>query len=293
MSMTSSAVEIRGQKDGLWIYFDDQAGIGAVLSGLEEKLASSNNFFSGADVRIDTGTRLLSPDEKKRVHWLVEQRYGLRIRHLTCSTKPETPAPPLIHAIPHPPAAAPTHEPEPAQIQTPELLRDEPIPHIEEPQSEPEEPDVTYEGEDADFMKQLDETFYGPVTRTREAAPEFSNDHLYEREETAFYFRGTVRSGQTLEFQGNIVILGDVNAGAYVVASGDIIVMGRLYGVVHAGAEGEARATIIGAHFQPSQLRIAQYIGRPPDEQPRSRPKQPQTEKAYIKDGMIVIEPIL
>ena len=52
-------------------------------------------------------------------------------------------------------------------------------------------------------------------------------------------------------------------------------------------------ATIIGAHFQPSQLRIAQYIGRPPDEQPRSRPKQPQTEKAYIKDGMIVIEPIL
>lgn len=291
--MTSSAVEIRGQKDGLWIYFDDQAGIGAVLSGLEEKLASSNNFFSGADVRIDTGTRLLSPDEKKRVHWLVEQRYGLRIRHLTCSTKPETPPHLPIYAIPQPPAAAPMPAPEPIQIHAPEPLRSEPIPHIEAPQNEPEEPDATYEGEDADFMKQLDETFYGPATRTREAAPEFSNDHLYEREETAFYFRGTVRSGQTLEFQGNIVILGDVNAGAYVVASGDIIVMGRLYGVVHAGAEGEARATIIGAHFQPSQLRIAQYIGRPPDEQPRSRPKQPQTEKAYIKDGMIVIEPIL
>jgi septum site-determining protein MinC len=84
-----------------------------------------------------------------------------------------------------------------------------------------------------------------------------------------------------------------VNAGAYIIASGDIIVMGRLHGVVHAGAEGEERAVVIGVNFRPSQLRIAQYIGRAPDERPRSQTKRPQTEKAYVKDGAIVIEPIL
>ena len=88
-------------------------------------------------------------------------------------------------------------------------------------------------------------------------------------------------------------MLGDVNPGAYVIASGDIIVLGRLFGVVHAGAEGSEQAVIIAAQFTPSQLRIAQYIGRPPDEHPRSRAKRVQTEKASIKDGTIQIEPIL
>jgi septum site-determining protein MinC len=142
-------------------------------------------------------------------------------------------------------------------------------------------------------MKFLDETFRIPVKGNWEEKETYSSDYLYENEETAFYFRGTVRSGQSLEFPGNIIILGDVNAGAYVIASGDIIVMGRLHGVVHAGAEGEERAVVIGMNFRPSQLRIAQYIGRPPDEGPRARKKRPHAEKAYIKDGTIVIEPLL
>jgi len=280
MDTTSNIVEIRGQKDGLWIYFDDQSEIADIFDALEQKLASSNNFFSGAEVTINTGTRLLSPEERSRLDLLVGRQYGLRIKRVTCS-EPDM-------------AMTPSFPPQEAA----EVLMTPTSPPVEEraPQREEEtidDGDVTYEGDDADFMKMLDETFRIPVKRNTEYQHASSNDYLYENEEDAFYFRGTVRSGQTLEFPGNIVILGDVNPGAYVVASGDIIVMGRLHGVVHAGAEGEERATVIGAHFQPSQLRIAQYIGRSPDELPRSRQKQPQTEKAYIKDGIIVIEPIL
>ncbi len=278
MDTTSNVVEIRGQKDGLWIYFDDQSAIEDIFDVLEQKLASSNNFFSGADVAITTGTRLLSPEERKHLHLLVEQQYGLRIKRLTCS-EPEMPT-----------KATATPQAMPLSATEPEAQPAESAPRADDDVADAAEP--TYEGDDDDFMKMLDETFRIPVKRMEyQHAP--SNDYLYENEESAFYFRGTVRSGQTLEFSGNIVILGDVNPGAYVVASGDIIVMGRLHGVVHAGAEGEERATVIGAHFQPSQLRIAQYIGRSPDELPRSRPKQPQTEKAYIKDGVIVIEPVL
>ena len=142
-------------------------------------------------------------------------------------------------------------------------------------------------------MKVLDETFRIPVKQRGYRKEVDPSDHFYENEEKTLYFRGTVRSGQSLEFPGNVVILGDVNPGAYVVASGDIIVMGRLNGVVHAGAEGEERAIVISASFFPSQLRIAQYIGRPPDEYPQSTTNRARTEKASIKDGTIVIEPIL
>jgi septum site-determining protein MinC len=252
----NSTVEIKGQKDGLWIYLDDQVSIPDLLSALEQKLAASNNFFSGAEVSINTGARQLSPDEDQQIRDLIERTYTLRIKEIIFTESQEE------------------------EQEDTAALPDEELDNIV--------------AED-EFMKVLDETFRIPLRPRRDQQQyTYSPDYLYENEESAFYFRGTVRSGQTLEFPGNIVILGDVNPGAYVIASGDIIVIGRLNGVVHAGAEGEERAVVIGAKFNPSQLRIAHYIGRSPDENPHSSGgKRPQTEKAYIKDGAIVIEPVL
>lgn len=262
MRTKETLIEIKGQKEGLWIFLDDQTAIQDVVTALKYKLESSNNFFINAEVTIDSGIRELSEDEKEQIREIVEHDYSLRIKAITHTDKPEF--------------SVDRSGPE----ETQELEND----HVEISEEE---------AEDDEFMKVLDETFRVPVRRKWEHKETYSSDYLYENEERAFYFRGTVRSGQTLEFPGNLVILGDVNAGAYIIASGDIIVMGRLHGVVHAGAEGEERAVVIGAIFRPSQLRIAQYIGRSPDERPRSQTKRPQTEKAYVKDGSIVIEPIL
>ena len=261
MHTKETPVEIKGQKEGLWIFLDDQTAIQDVVTALKYKLESSNNFFINAEVTIDSGTRELLADEEKQIRKIVEHDFSLRIKAITHTDKQEF---------------SDTSGPE----ETQELKND----HADVSEEE---------AEDDEFMKVLDETFRVPVRWKWEHKETYSSDYLYENEERAFYFRGTVRSGQTLEFPGNLVILGDVNAGAYIIASGDIIVAGRLYGVVHAGAEGEERAVVIGANFRPSQLRIAQYIGRSPDERPRSQTKRPQTEKAYVKDGAIVIEPIL
>ena len=57
-------------------------------------------------------------------------------------------------------------------------------------------------------------------------------------EEPTLYLRRTLRSGQRVDYQGNVVIMGDVNAGAMVTCTGDIIVLGALRGLAHAGAEG-------------------------------------------------------
>ncbi len=97
----------------------------------------------------------------------------------------------------------------------------------------------------------------------------------------------TLRSGQRLEFDGSIVVLGDVNPGAVVVSSGHVIVMGSLRGVVHAGAKGDTDARVIALRLQPTQLRIAQYISRPPD---GHQPHPTGPEVALVVDDRIQIE---
>jgi len=101
-------------------------------------------------------------------------------------------------------------------------------------------------------------------------------------------FHGTLRSGQLLSSPGHVVVIGDVNPGAGVIAGGDIVVWGKLRGTAHAGAEGDETAVVCALQLTPIQLRIAGYIARPPEreDQPPIGP-----EAARLRDGVIVVEP--
>lgn len=83
-------------------------------------------------------------------------------------------------------------------------------------------------------------------------------------EETALICK-SLRSGQKIFTEGNVVILGDVNPGAEVVAGGNILVMGSIRGMVHAGVFGDENTLIAAYRLCPTQLRIANHITRPPD----------------------------
>lgn len=102
----------------------------------------------------------------------------------------------------------------------------------------------------------------------------------------ALLLRETVRSGRALWHDGHVVIVGDVNPGAEVMAAGSVIVWGRLRGLVHAGALGDATAVICALELNPTQLRIADHIAVAPDSGPGRAPEQ-----AAIRDGQIVAEP--
>jgi septum site-determining protein MinC len=100
------------------------------------------------------------------------------------------------------------------------------------------------------------------------------------------FLRRTVRSGQAIHHASSIVILGDVNPGAEIIASGDIIVWGVLRGMVHAGYPNNENAIVCSLLLAPVQLRIAHLLSRPPDGfQVQARP-----EFATIKNGQIVVE---
>lgn len=78
-------------------------------------------------------------------------------------------------------------------------------------------------------------------------------------------FNKIVRSGQVLEVTGDLLLIGDVNPGGTVQATGNIYILGSLYGIAHAGIEGDRHAVIVASYMKPSQLRIADCISRAPD----------------------------
>lgn len=100
-----------------------------------------------------------------------------------------------------------------------------------------------------------------------------------------------VRSGQVLQMEGSVILLGDVNPGGTIIAEGDIYIMGSLRGMAHAGFEGNENAIIAASLLSPTQLRIAQIISRPPDEWGIDKEKA-YMEFAYICDGVMQIDKI-
>ena len=100
-------------------------------------------------------------------------------------------------------------------------------------------------------------------------------------------YENSLRSGQVVDFDGNVVVMGDVNPGAEIVASGHVLVMGTLRGTVQAGSGGDESATVTALTFAPTQVRIASHITRPPEEGGYDL-RTPQT--ARVKDDGIIVE---
>lgn len=102
------------------------------------------------------------------------------------------------------------------------------------------------------------------------------------------FHKGTIRSGQSLESETSIVVIGDVNPGANLIAKGNIIVLGALKGNAFAGAGGDASAFVVALKMNPMQIRIADVIARCPDNQEKNKNIEPQI--AFISEDNICIE---
>jgi len=125
--------------------------------------------------------------------------------------------------------------------------------------------------------------------------------HSHERETDAkgyFVYKGYLRSGYRLRRREHIIVIGDINPGAEVISDGDVLVWGRLRGVVHAGAGGDRRALVAALDLEPTQLRIADVLKIAPDPKPghhgrffwrRSQHKRPEIARV-VQDEIITEE---
>ena len=103
--------------------------------------------------------------------------------------------------------------------------------------------------------------------------------------EEAIMVHRTMRSGFKVSHPGHVVVVGDVNPGAEIIAAGSVVVWGWLRGVVHAGAEGNEKAVVCALRLEPTQLRIANYIAVTPKHKGKPIP-----EMAHIKNGQVIAE---
>lgn len=140
-----------------------------------------------------------------------------------------------------------------------------------------------------DSAQALDLRIYAPDVTQRNTNNEALNTLPIDPEEPGIpgvLIRRTLRSGRTVHSRGHVVVFGDVNPGAQIIATGDIFIWGKLRGTAHAGAEGDKEAVICALDMSPNQLRIADLIATSPKDKKRNvRP-----EIASVRDDQIIVE---
>ena len=249
------AAILRGTARGLEIVIEAHQSIASIASEVLERLDEAPAFFRGSDVRIRVVDGPLPTGCLARLDEIAEM-FELRIVEVTASAVPE---------------------PNLATGSAPQAVEDEPVAPIAEVDAAAPVPDVAAPDVEAAPIDTalVNETIEAPaqIAAAIKAVP------------GARVVAGPVRSGVILHHTGHVFVFGDVNPGAEVRATGNIVVLGRLRGTAHAGI-GQDVGFILALRLEPQQLRIGRQVARASDsDKPASEP-----ELAYGTGGGIIVE---
>lgn len=261
---------LRGTAKGLEIHVIGSAGIGPIVETVSARLEEAPSFFRGSDVRVVVESGPLPAGCLGKLDELAA-RYDLRIVEVGAPQKKAKPAPfAESDAVPQPNLAAGSA---PAPVVVP--ADDEPLEMIVTP---------AIEAVVAPVVVPVAPPVVAPV-----AAPVVEPAPLPPAIEEAMpgprLFIGPVRSGVILDHQGHLIVFGDVNPGAEVRATGNIVVLGRLRGTAHAGI-GQDVGFILALRLEPQQLRVGRKVARAADSDTPAN----EAEIAYCTGEQIVVE---
>jgi septum site-determining protein MinC len=242
---------------GVLIDVSGCATLEEVIEQLNSTLQLSSHFWKGTPVDLNLGSLTLA---EQQVAQLLALTKGLgvtprQVFSLDLSTRSALDARGVTIGLGKP-MSLPTVAPVEAEGALP----------VEVPQVTAEEPNITSitidTTEDRIVMVETDET---PDPEDAPKLVNFVDPNLKKEEEPTLFLKQGLRSGQAVSHSGNLVIIGDVNPGAEVVAAGDITVWGALRGIAHAGIGGNDNAEIRALKLEPIQIRISNAIARSPD----------------------------
>lgn len=264
----SSVITARGTADGLVLRIDGRVDEGDLTEAVREFLESRRSFLQGNDVAFEWVGRKPAEGVVHELTTLLSDEYQVTVRSSklkSAQTKPSSSlaANTSTNIFDTPKPAAITRSLSPLNERASER-------NIERNVS-------LFDG-----MGNID-------TRTNVGA----NSMLWDEPDTRIV-HGTLRSGQRVESEHSVVIIGDVNSGAEVIAGGDIIILGTLRGIAHAGAFDESGGgrIIFSLNLQPTQLRIGLVISRGAgSDNVESTPRGGIPEVARVESNLIVVEP--
>lgn len=245
----SANIAIKGTRSGLLLTLEPETPFNDLLQALAVRLEEAPAFFRGASLTVDTTRRNLRVTERIQLERLLAE-YQMSVAPLEKATEARRDA----RTITLPSPETPSHPP----VVVPRAV-------------------VTRQ-----LDMQAEASFGSPSSPDEEAYEQRDPRSL----DDALFIRRTVRSGQAISHHSHVVILGDVNPGAEIVAGGDIIVWGMLKGMVHAGYPDNDQALVCSLYLSPVQLRIAHLLSRPPE----GFEVQPHPEVAMIRNNQIIVE---
>ena len=257
----------------------------AKIEAMEEDTKARSGEIGGRASRLDLGQRDLNLFDLRRLVHLLRDEFGVEITglyarpaaiHLFAERELKLKLFPLTPTF----GVEDTDEVETEEARVvfvEDLLADGPPPEAEElnGDDEVEEPPLEPELVPADPA---------PVP-SENAAPEEAAPAEEPPGRRTLHVHRTLRSGTAVRFDGDVIVFGDVNPGAQVEAAGNILVLGALKGMAHAGATGDEETFILGFDMRPIQLRVGRRIAILPEGRRSTGP-----EMAAVVDGQIIIE---
>lgn len=250
---SKQAVIVKGQRNGINIMLDETAEFEKIQETLREKVTSAKRFFEGANTNISFKGRSLTETEEQHLLDIILAETTLDVDFVESEGfVPPSPSKPALRIFD-----------KSAKPEKPERAADKPE---KEPPSEPMNfvlPSVKIDHPDASAPLNLSHT-----------------------ESDTAYYRGGLRSGQSIKYPGSVVVMGDVNPGSEIVAGGNVIVLGSLKGMAHAGSKGDANCFVSALVLQPTQLRIGKYITN--IAAPKKGAKK-EASYAYVKDEQVFV----
>ncbi len=304
------AAILRGNARGLEIVIDAPAGLDAIIDTIDARLAEAPTFFKGSSVRVQVKDGPLPAGSLGLLEGLAQQ-YDLQIVEIgAAKPEPRRVVKATDDAIP-PVALAigsgafddvPTSEGEAYCTDRAEDFGDIPTQILPSPPNSVVMATAmvlapalgTISLHDAFVSARAGLSWVPPVAKpvgkveavivgARAPNPIVEEPEIEIEPETRIVI-GPVRSGVILDHRGHVIVFGDVNPGAEVRAAGNIVVLGKLKGLAHAGIGADV-GFIVALHLQPQQLRIGRMVARSSDDITTAIP-----EIAYVTNGSIVVE---
>ncbi len=271
--LKTGVVQVTARGTDVAFVIDENAPFDVVARELRDYLPKQSSLWSKGDITINVGQRMLAREELAQVKSIIEANSGLKVTRFWFAPESLESGDLQVEAKP----AASTAK-TPAQ----------PTAHNE----------IMLPGATPETTKETtDETSPGSISAVKSIIESLKARHnkngARNRNITeALFIKSTFRSGESLHYHGDVVVLANVNPGAEIRADGDVVVLGSLKGWVHAGAAGDNKAVIIALELPSARFEIGKYLGVAPTSGKRkSNSSASGPMIAYVRSRSIHVAP--
>lgn len=262
-------VIIKGNRYGITIVFDKDADLEELLAELACKLENAGDFFdSDRQLAVNFEGRTLTNEELDQVLSVVKNCSKLNIQYV----------------VEH------NDDLETTFFNIIQAGQEKDKPAMSDDISKLDFDDETYSRSEFDDLFEGFEDYNYQELLPDNIPTDFKPTNIPTSDNSGLFYRGTLRSGQTLEAKDSLIIIGDVNPGASVVAGGNIVIIGALKGSVIAGATGNSKAFVMALSMNPIQIQIADIVARSSDSKKISKHIRKDAMIATVVNDQIVMD---